>query len=133
MRHVDGGDTGRTALGGIEGKGPGMGKAVEDVLSGGNLGDGQAVVFLIQEEARLLAVFDVDIIADAIFFDSRDDTARFRKEVGFIPAFILFHAVQFADFDVVSFIDAADGDTHGLQFIDQSLEDDGFHLVHAVA
>lgn len=65
-----------------------MGKAVEDVLSGGNLGDGQAVVFLIQEEARLLAVFDVDIM-DAIFFDSRDDTARLfgRKSASYQPLY----------------------------------------------
>ena len=110
-----------------------MGKAVEDVLSGGNLGDGQAVVFLIQEEARLLAVFDVDIIADAIFFDSRDDTARFRKEVASYQPLYCSMPSSSRTLDVVSFIDAADGDTHGLQFIDQSLEDDGFHLVHAVA
>lgn len=110
-----------------------MGKAVEDVLSGGDFSDGQAVVFLVQEEPRLLAVFDVDIVADAIFLDRRYDASRLRQVIGFKPALVLLHAVQFADFDVVSFINAADGNAHGRQFIDQGLEDNGLHLIHAVA
>ena len=73
LRHVDGGDAGSASLGGIEGKGSGMGKAVEDMLSSSDLSHGQAVVFLVQEEPRLLTVFDVDVIADAIFFDGRYD------------------------------------------------------------
>ena len=110
-----------------------MGKAVEDVLAGSDFSHGQTVVFLVQEEPRLLTVFDVDVVANAIFFDGRYDASRLRQVIGFVPAFVLLHAVQFADFDVVPFINASDGDAHGGQFVDESLEDDRFDLVHAIA
>ena len=133
LRNIDSCDAGCPALGRIKGKGPGMSEAVQDMFAGSDFGDSQAVVFLIQEEARLLAIFDVYIIEDAVFVDRRQDAARLRQEVRFIPAFILFHAVQFTDLDVIPFVNAADGDAHSGQFIDEGLEDDRFHLVHAVA
>ncbi len=133
LRNIDSCDAGRSALGRIKGKGPGMSEAVQDMFAGSDFGDSQAVVFLIQEEARLLAIFDVYIIEDAVFVDRRQNAARLRQEVRFIPAFILFHAVQFTDLDVIPFVNAADGDAHGSQFIDEGFEDDRFYLVHAVA
>ena len=133
LGNVDGCDAGRPALGCIEGKGSGMGEAVQDMLAGSDFGDSQAIVFLVQEESRLLAIFHIDIVEDAVFVDGRQDAARLGQKVGLIPAFILFHAIQFADFDVVPFINASDGDAHGGQFVDESLEDDRFDLVHAVA
>ena len=133
LRNIDSCDAGRSALGRIKSKGPGMSEAVQDVFAGGDFGDSQAVVFLVQEESRLLAIFHIDIVEDAVFVDGRQDAARLGQEVGLIPAFILFHAVQFADFDVVPFINASDGDAHGGQFVDESLEDDRFDLVHAIA
>ena len=133
LGNVDSRDAGRPTFSRIEGKGPGMGEAVQDVFAGGDFGDSQTVVFLVQEESRLLAVFDIDVIEDAVFIDRRQDAARLRQEVGLIPAFILFHAIQLTDFDVVPFINPADRDAHGSQFIDEGLEDDRLHLVHAIA
>ena len=133
LGNIDSCDAGRSALGRIKGKGSGMSEAVQDMFADSDFGDSQAVVFLIQEEACLLAIFDVYVIKDAVFVDCRQNAARLRQEVRFIPAFILFHAIQFADFDVISFVNTADCDTHSGQFIDEGLEDDRFHLVHAVA
>ena len=48
-----------------------MGKAVEHTAAGSQARDGLAVVFLVEEEAGLLAVFDVDLVENTVFTDFR--------------------------------------------------------------
>ena len=103
------------------------------MAAGGDFSHGQAIVLLVEEEPRLLAVFYVYVIQDAVLVDRRHGTARLRQKVGFIPSLILGHAVELPHLDVVALVNAADGYAHGGQLVDEGLEDHRLDLIHAVA
>ena len=46
-----------------------MRKAVEHATPAGDIGHGAAVVFLVEEETGFLAVFEIDMVAHAVFDD----------------------------------------------------------------
>ena len=50
VRYIDGGNTGRSSSGCIEGKGSRVGETVQYMMACGNFGYGQAVIFLIEEK-----------------------------------------------------------------------------------
>ena len=90
---------------GVETEGAGVREAVKDICAGAESADGPAVLLLIEEEAGLLAVFHVDIIADSVFRDEDVGIERFGEEsLRPLESFLL------ADLCVTPLIDAADID-----------------------
>ena len=87
----------------IQGKGTGMGKAVQHLRVFRQALDSQTVVFLIQEEAGLLAVFDIHLVADAVFHNLHLGV-KLRSD----ETFSLLHTFFFALFGIASLVDAAD-------------------------
>ena len=93
-----------------------MGKAVEHTAAGSQARDGLAVVFLVEEEAGLLAVFDVDLVENTVFTDFRkagaEKARRLRIAAVFggqrIPAFVLGKPFKLADGDVVALVNPPD-------------------------
>ena len=112
-----------------------MGKAVQNTFSFTKPLDRQPVIFLVQEEAGLLAVLDIYHIPDAVFHDLHLCIKGVSDE-----ALEPFHALLEADPGVAPFIDAADGDSVLGQHLFQLFQDhwlppvdaqgQGFHHQH---
>ena len=85
-----------------------MGKAVQYMLTTGDLSNRLAIVLLIQKEACLLAVLHIYIIFDPVFNDRCQRLARFRGFGQHKPALIFFHTFQQADLHIVPLIQAPD-------------------------
>ena len=66
---VGGGDAGSPALGGVQRKAAGVGKAVQHGVPGGKAGHRPAVVLLVEEEAGLLAVLEIHVVVNAVLAD----------------------------------------------------------------
>jgi len=76
LRRIHGNDPGRPAPGGIDGKGAGVGKTVQDRPAPDEGLDLPAVVPLIEEETRLLPALDVHLENEIVFPDG-DGRRRF--------------------------------------------------------
>ena len=82
-----------------------MGEAVKDMTVPCNGSGRQAIELLIEEEACLLPVFHVDRVADAVFHNACRRRLCLRIEERRIKESLeLFHAFQFPDLHVISFI-----------------------------
>ena len=98
----------RAALGRVQGKGAGVGEAVQHPAAFGETRHSQAVELLIQEKAGLLAVFHVYLIGDPVFADLRQGRIRDRQARQGIPALALLQPLQLPDGQVVALIEPAD-------------------------
>ena len=115
---------------GIQGKTADMGAGVEHRLPFSQRPQGAAVVFLIEEEAGLLSLLDIDPIADAVFCDFK--FCGFREGFAEIkPSPSLFQAFFFPQLRFIALIDAFDGDAVLRKFIDQCAVDDLLLSFHA--
>ena len=110
------------ALGSIQRKGTGVGKAVQHMLALGNLGNRLTVIFLVEEEACLLAVFYINRIFDAVFDNLGSHSAEFGAQIGSKPVLALLHALQQANSYVIALIQAADFLSHLAQNFNQQLK-----------
>ena len=73
LRYIYCGNMRCAASSGIHGKRPGVGETVKNFHPFGKFTDCKAVILLIKEEARLLSVFHIYGIADAVFADPDDN------------------------------------------------------------
>ena len=102
----------------VEGKGPRMGKAIEDAAPLGKAGSSLPVVFLVEEKACLLAVHVVHPVADAVF--SQNHLAGgLAKPLSPIEAGVAGHALQLADGGIVTLVDGGNGLAHITEGLDQ--------------
>ena len=108
LRHVHGGDMGRAAFGRVQGKGTGVGKAVQHGFALCQLRHRQTVVLLIQEKAGLLPVFKVHRVDDAVFRDVHGGGLRRCFTGQGIPALVLGHPLPLPEGHIVALVDAAD-------------------------
>lgn len=86
-----------------------MGKAVQDFFPAAELRDRFAVVFLVEEKTGFLPVFKVHAVFDSVFKNRCFCGFRLRQSGDRIKAFVLLHAFQFADRNIVSLVNAVDG------------------------
>ncbi|MPM84531.1 hypothetical protein SDC9_131604 [bioreactor metagenome] len=113
-----------------------MRKAVQHALSLGDLRGDNAVVFLVEEETRLLPVFHVHGVVDAVFDDLNQRTRRLRQKFRAVPAFFELQPFQLANGYLVALEDAANRnpvllEQRNKQAIERSLDPlnaDGEHL-----
>ena len=92
---------------GVEGKGPGVGKAVQHLLwldAAAEILDSQPVVFLVQEEAGFLAVLHIHHIPDSIFKDFHLGVKCISHE-----SLMALHSLLQTDLGIAALVDAADG------------------------
>ena len=82
-----------------------MCKAVEHFCIFAEMLDRFSVVFLIKEESCFLSVFDIDHVADTVFFDLHVGIKRFSDK-----SLVQLHAFLTAYFCIASLIDTADLD-----------------------
>ena len=135
-------------MGGVEREASRVREAVEHVLSRGKLGHCTAVVLLVQEKARLLAVLEINLVAHAVFHDLRGGgteilstrrawcqrietclavfTGRARE-----PPRRKLKALQLASCHVVALVQAADGHAVLGEHLEQHREDHRLELLHA--
>ena len=98
----------RAALRRVQGKGAGVGEAVQHPATPGKPRHGLAVELLIQEEAGLLAVLHVHLVIDAVFADLHQGALRRGEPGQGIPALALLQPLQLPDGHVVALEEAAD-------------------------
>ena len=120
----------RAPEGGVEGKGPSVGKAVQHPLAPGQPGHRQAVVFLVQEKAGLLPVFHIHPVAHTIFADFGDGALRQGLSLQREPALVLLQALQGADGHIVALKEACDLLPVLLQHPDQEGEEHPLDALH---
>ena len=96
------------ALGRVEREGARVREAVEHPAALRELGRGQTVVFLVEEEAGLLPVLHVDRVVDPVFADLGDGACGRRLPGEGIPALVLLESLECPDGDVVALKDAVD-------------------------
>ena len=94
-----------TALGGIEGEGTGVSKAIQHCFALRQLADGKTVIFLVEEKASLLSVNEIYRIDDAVFGDIHSGDIGGGFAVGDIPALALGYALLFPDGHIVTLED----------------------------
>ena len=138
----------RAAVGSVEREASRVRETVEHVLSRGKLGHCTAVVLLVQEKARLLAVLEINLVAHAVFHDLRGggtevlSTRRARCQrietcfAGFVgracePSRRQLKAFQLACCHVVALVQAADGNAILGEHLEQHREDHRLELFHA--
>ena len=131
-------------MGGVEREASRMREAVKHVLPRGKLGHRAAVVFLVQEKARLLTV----LVAHAVFHDLRGGgteilsarRAGSQRVETCLAAFICrarepprrqLKAFQLAGCHVVALVQAADGNAVLGEHLEQHREDHRLELLHA--
>ena len=120
---------------GIEGKRAGVGKAVQHPRASAQFRRCPAVIFLIQEESRLLSVFYVHVVAHAVLHDLHLRVKRFADK-----ALDALHALLLAHLRVTPLVHAADMDAVRLHQLLQDINDhplepvdpkrQGFHDQH---
>ena len=97
----------------VQREGAGMREAVEHRAACRQLRCGEAVVFLIEEEAGLLAVHEIDAVGDAVLADlGLRHRRRGIEAVAEVEAAALLHALQRADVHIVALIDGAHRHAH---------------------
>ena len=131
LRYVYCGDVGRTAQRGVQGKGSGVGKAVQHRLAPGQSGHRPAVVLLVQEEAGLLAVFHVYQVLHAVFRDLRDGRVRGLLAGKMVPSLPLGQTLLFPQGHVIAQKHAPDGLPVLPQDADQQGQQKVLNVFHA--
>ena len=130
---VGGGYPGSPALGGVQGKAAGVGKAVQHGVPGGKACHSPAVVFLVKEKAGLLPVFKVYMVVDAVFADLGLGGVRVALAGQGKPALVLFQPFLGAQGFIVAFVDAVNGLSVCPQYLGQQGEEHRLQLFHAHA
>ena len=118
--------------GGVEGKGAGVGEAVQHRPPLSQPGHRLAVVLLVQEKAGLLAVFHVHGVPHAVFHDLRQGRGRGLLAGQGEPALVLLQSLLFPQLHVVALVDAGDGLAVGAQHLYQHGQQLSLDLLHAV-
>ena len=121
----------RPAFGGVERKGARVREAIEHALAARKARHGEAVELLVEEKARLLPVFDVHAVENAVFADLGDGACgRFLPRKG-KPALVLRQALLFAKNNIVALEKAVDLLAVLLQNLDDEREEHVLDLLHA--
>ncbi len=120
----------RPALRRVEGEGAGVRKAVEHPAALGKLCHRETVIFLIEEEAGLLTVLYVHGIVYPVLTNLRQRALRRGQSGQRKPALPLFHALEGANGDVVSLVQAANFLPVLAQQLHQRGKQRGFYLFH---
>ena len=126
-------DPGCATAGCVEGKAAGVGEAVQHGVAGGEAGDCPAVVLLVEEEAGLLAVLEIDVVVDAVLADLGLGGGGVDLTRQLEPALALLEALFGTQGLVVPLVDAVDGLAVGPQDFGEEGEEDGLQLLHADA
>ena len=108
-----------------------MAEAVEHAAPAGDLPNGAAVVLLVEEEARLLAVLDVKVKDKAVLDDLDAGAFRNLRGLAVPPALVLRQALLRAGRRVVALVDAAHVLAVGLERLEQQGIDRGSEELHA--
>ena len=85
-----------------------MRKAVEKRFAAGKPRDFSAIVFLIEKKSRLLSVFKIDGVADAVFRDLSLCGLRMRAAAELRPALVFREPLERTDCRIVAFINTVD-------------------------
>ena len=128
---VHGADVRGPGLRGVEGEGARVREAVKHPSAGSQPGRRLTVVLLVEEEARLLAVHIVDLIADPVFADLRHAGQVGAQALARIEALALLHALQLADAHVVALVEGLDGLAALAQNPHKEGEEEVLSLLHA--
>lgn len=102
-------------------------------MPGGNAGHGAAVVFLVEEEAGLLAVLEINVVKNAVFADLGLGGSGVGLAGQLEPALVLRQPFLGAQSLIVPLVDAVDGLAVGPQHFCQKGEEEGLELFHADA
>lgn len=81
-----------------------MRKTIEKCFAAGKPRDFSAIVFLIEEKSRLLSVFKIDGVADAVFCDLGLCGLRMRVAAELCPALVFREPLERTDCHIVAFI-----------------------------
>ena len=123
---------GSASPGRIEGKGAGMGEAVQHVFPSTDPGNRQPVVFLVQEEPGLLAIHHVHPVLEAVFRDDGHQIPFRQGAAGDIRDALAFRqAFQLPDLHIVPFVDALHLFPHIPEQLQEQGEEQLFPLFHA--
>ena len=107
-----------------------MGEAVQHGVAGGEAGDRPAVVLLVEEEAGLLAVLEIDVVVDAVLADLGLGGGGVVFTQQLEPALALLEALFGTQGLVVPLVDAVDGLAVGPQDFGEEGEEEGLELLH---
>ena len=121
--YIHGGDTGRTSLSRIEGEATCVGKAIQHMLTLGNFGHGLAIIFLVQKEAGLLAIFHIHRVFNAIFHNFCGHRAMLRQKRRGKPSLALLHAFQKANLHIIALEQSTNIFAHFLQNFNEQVEE----------
>ena len=122
---VGSGDAGGPAPGRVQRKAAGVGEAVQHRVPGGDAGHGAAVVFLVEEEAGLLAVLEINVVKNAVFADLGLGGSGVGLAGQLEPALVLRQPLLGAQRLIVPLVDAVDGLAVGPQHFCQKGEEIG--------
>ena len=122
VRHVHRRHGGGPGLGAVEGESPRMGEAVQHPLARGQPGRRPAVVLLVQEEAGLLPVHVVHLVADAVLGDLDEAVALGLQPRQIHVPLALFEAFLQPQGAFVPLVDHVDGYAVLLEFLHQQPE-----------
>ena len=96
----------RAARGGVQAEGSHVAEAVEHAPAGRDLAHGAAVVLLVEEEAGLLAVLEVEVKAQAVL--AHHEARGLRRGQAVPPALVLRQALLGSGRAVVALVDRVD-------------------------
>ena len=130
---VGSGDAGGPAPGRVQRKAAGVGETVQHRVPGGDAGHGAAVVFLVEEEAGLLAVLEINVVKNAVFADLGLGGSGVGLAGQLEPALVLRQPFLGAQSLIVPLVDAVDGLAVGPQHFCQKGEEEGLEFFHADA
>ena len=133
MADVGGCHPGSPALGSVQGKAAGMGKAVQHGMPGGKACHSPAVILLVKEKAGLLPVFKVHMVVYAVFTDLGLGGFRVALAGQGEPALVLFQPLLGTQGFIVAFVDAVNGLSVRPQHLSQKREEHRLQLFHAYA
>ena len=133
LRHVHRRHMLCAAFGRVEGKGAGVGEAVQHRPPLGQPRHRLPVVFLIQKEACFLAVDEVHPIADAVFHDVRPRESRLRLVRQGKPALALRQTLFFPQGGVIAQVDTGNVLPVRPQHLHQNGQQPRLYALHAQA
>ena len=131
LAHVDAAHEVRPARRGVQAEGAHVAEAVKHAAPAGDLPNGPAVVLLVEEEARLLAVLDVKVKDKAVLDDLDAGAFGNLRGLDVPPALVLRQALLRAGRRVVALVDAAHVLAVGLERLEQQGIDRGSEELHA--
>ena len=119
------------AFSGVERERARVREAVEHALAVREVRDGEAIELLVEEKARLLPVFDIHTVENAVLANFSDGAlGRFFAGEG-KPTLVLRQALLFAKHDIVALKKAVDRLAVLLQHLDNEGEEHVLDLFHA--